>query len=603
MTRSAKGSHTNEELPPAMRSLLRTFRLGYRSEPRLLGLSLGLALLMMLPDALLALWLKFLVDGVLNDHRRRVIIAGFGLAISVTATWYLSLLSQRVQRRFRDRVAIALESHVAHLQASVPTIEHHERPEYLDRLAMLRDQVFALDHMFMSLFSTLGWLFRLAITAALLASINPALVLLMLFALPAFWVSTWRPAVERRVEESVIANTRLGRHLFVLGTTAPPAKEVRVTNTGQWLVAERRAAWDRYYGPVAKVRWVTAAWHTIAWAVFAGAYVSAIVWVASGLDRGVGDVVLVLAAGTRLARYVGATAGELGFLRGFWLDSSRRLTWLEDYAAGIDASANAAAPTRLNDAITFDHVSFRYPGTDRLVLDDVSLRLPAGAVVAVVGENGAGKSTLVKLLARMYAPTAGRILLDDVDLADIATDEWRSCLAGAFQDFYRFELHAQQTVGVGDLPRVEDRTATQSAVDRAGAHDVIERLASGIETQLGPSWDEGAEVSFGQWQKLALARGFMRDAPLLLILDEPTAALDAETEHALFERFASAARTQADRGRVTVLVSHRFSTVRMADLIVVMDGSRVAEFGSHEDLMARKGQYAELFRIQAAAYG
>ena len=603
MTRSAKGSHANEDLPPAMRSLLRTFRLGYRAEPRLLGLSLGLALLMMLPDALLALWLKFLVDGVLHDQRRRVIIAGFGLAISVTATWYLSLLSQRVQRRFRDRVAIALESHVAHLQASVPTIKHHERPEYLDRLAMLRDQVFALDHMFMSLFSTLGWLFRLAITAALLASIHPALVLLMLFALPAFWVSTWRPAVERRVEESVIANTRLGRHLFVLGTTAPPAKEVRVTNTGQWLVAERRAAWDRYYVPVARVRWVTAAWHTMAWAVFAGAYVSAIVWVASGLDRGVGDVVLVLAAGTRLARYVGATAGELGFLRGFWLDSSRRLTWLEDYAAGIDSSATAAAPARLNVGITFDHVSFRYPGTDRLVLDDISLRLPAGAVVAVVGENGAGKSTLVKLLARMYSPTEGRIMLDDADLAGIATDEWRSCLAGAFQDFYRFELHAQQTVGVGDLPRVEDRTATHSAIDRAGAHDVIDRLAYGIETQLGPSWDEGAEVSFGQWQKLALARGFMREAPLLLILDEPTAALDAETEHALFERFASAARSHADTGRVTVLVSHRFSTVRMADLIVVMDGARVVEFGSHDDLMARNGQYAELFRIQAAAYG
>ncbi len=603
MTRSAKGSRYNEDLPPAMRSLWRTFRLGYRAEPRLLGLSLGLALLMMLPDALLALWLKFLVDGVLHGERRRVIIAGLGLALSVTATWYLSLLSQRVQRRFRDRVAIALESHVAHLQASVPTIEHHERPEYLDRLAMLRDQVFALDHMFMSLFSTLGWLFRLAITAILLASIHPVLVLLMLFAIPAFWVSTWRPAVERRIEESVIANARLARHLFVLGTTAPPAKEVRVTNTGDWLIKERRAAWERWYEPVSKVRWTTAAWHTAAWAIFAGAYVAAVVYVASGLDRGVGDVVLVLAAGTRLARYVGATAGELGFLRGFWLDSSRRLTWLEDYAAGIDASATADAPTRLTDGITFDHVSFSYPGTDRLVLDDVTLHLPAGAVVAVVGENGAGKSTMVKLLARMYSPTSGRIVIDDVDLSHIATDEWRACLAGAFQDFYRFELHAQQTVGVGDLPRVDDRIATQSAVDRAGASDVIDRLAYGIETQLGPSWDEGAEVSFGQWQKLALARGFMRDAPLLLILDEPTAALDAETEHALFERFAQASRAHAGTGRVTVLVSHRFSTVRMADLIVVMDGSRVVEFGSHEDLMARDGQYAELFRIQAAAYG
>jgi ATP-binding cassette subfamily B protein len=603
MTRSAKGSHANQDLPPAMRSLVRTFRLGYRAEPRLLALSLGLALLMMLPDALLALWLKFLVDGVLHHQRGRVIIAGVGLAISVTATWYLSLLSQRVQRRFRDRVAIALESHVAHLQASVPTIEHHERPEYLDRLAMLRDQVFALDHMFMSLFSTLGWLFRLAITAALLGSVHPVLVLLMLFALPAFWVSTWRPAVERRVEESVIANTRLARHLFVLGTTAPPAKEVRVTNTGEWLATESRAAWKRWYAPVSKVRWATAAWHTLAWAIFAGAYIVAVVFVATGLDRGVGDVVLVLAAGTRLARYVGGTAGELGFLRGFWLDSSRRLTWLEDYAAGIDASATASAPERLADGISFDHVSFSYPGTDHLVLDDITLRLPAGSVVAVVGENGAGKSTLVKLLARMYSPASGRILVDGTDLADISTEEWRACLAGAFQDFYRFELHAQQTVGVGDLPRVEDRGATRSAVGRAGADDVIERLAYGMETQLGPSWDEGAEVSFGQWQKLALARGFMRDAPLLLILDEPTAALDAETEHAMFERFAEASRAHADTGRVTVLVSHRFSTVRMADLIVVMDGSRVVEFGTHDELMDHDGQYAELFRIQAAAYG
>ncbi len=238
-----------------------------------------------------------------------------------------------------------------------------------------------------------------------------------------------------------------------------------------------------------------------------------------------------------------------------------------------------------------------------MVLDDISLHLPAGAVVAVVGENGAGKSTLVKLLARMYAPSEGRITVDGVDLADINIEEWRACLAGAFQDFYRLELHAQETVGVGDLPRLDDRSATGAAVDRAGAQDVIERLAYGLETQLGPSWEEGTEVSFGQWQKLALARGFMRDAPLLLVLDEPTAALDAETEHALFERFAEAARSHVDTGRVTVLVSHRFSTVRMADLIVVMDGAHVVEVGSHEELMALRGHYSELFGIQAAAYG
>ena len=177
-----------------------------------------------------------------------------------------------------------------------------------------------------------------------------------------------------------------------------------------------------------------------------------------------------------------------------------------------------------------------------MVLDDVSLSLPAGAVVAIVGENGAGKTTLVKLLAKMYEPSSGSILVDDTPLARMPAAEWRERLAGAFQDFFRFEFRAGHTVGLGDVPRMDDEPAVTAAVDRAGAADVVARLASGLDTQLGPTWPNGAELSFGQWQKLALARGFMRDQPLLLILDEPTAALDAETEHALFERYAAAAR-------------------------------------------------------------
>ena len=223
-------------------------------------------------------------------------------------------------------------------------------------------------------------------------------------------------------------------------------------------------------------------------------------------------------------------------------------------------------------------------------------------MVAIVGENGAGKSTLVKLLAQMYFPTRGRILVDDVPLAQIEPDAWRSRLAGAFQDFFRFELPAQQSIGVGDLPHLDDRDAADAAVGRAGADDVVRRLETGLETQLGPSWPGGVDLSHGQWQKVALARGFMRAAPLLLVLDEPTAALDAETEHALFERFAEAARDRSGEGRITVLVSHRFSTVRMADLIVVLVGAEVAEVGSHDDLMARGGHYAELYEVQAASY-
>ena len=594
--------HTEEGLPPALGALWRTFSLGYRAEPKLLVQSLGFAMLMMVPDALLALWLKFLVSGITGHHRRTVIFGAFGLALSTTATWYLSVVSQRVGRRFRDRIAIAMESHVARLQAGVPTLEHHERPEYLDRLAMLRDQVFTLDHLFASLFSTLGWLFRLIITIALLVSIHPVLTLLALFTAPMLFTSTWRPTVERKVEEAAIRHQRLARSLFTLGTTAAPGKEVRVTQTGPWLAAERRASWQRWYEPVARTRWATAMWHSLSWAIFGGAYVAAVVYVASGLHRGVGDVVLVVVAGTRLANYVGATAGELGFLRGFWLDASRRLVWLEDYAKTAAAGADHVAPNALIDGITFDHVSFAYPGTNRIVLDDVNLHIPPGKVVAIVGENGAGKSTLVKLLARMYSPTSGRIVINQTDLAAIDIAEWRERLAGAFQDFYRYEFHTSQTVGVGDLPRLDDRRAVETAIERAGADDVVERLADGLDTQLGSSWDGGAEVSFGQWQKLALARGFMREDPLLLILDEPTAALDPETEHALFARYSDAARIAPANGRVTMLVSHRFSTVRMADLIIVMDGSRVAEYGTHDDLMAKRGQYAELHDIQAAAF-
>jgi ATP-binding cassette subfamily B protein len=497
-------------------------------------------------------------------------------------------------------VTIALEAHVAKLQASIVTIAHQEVPTYLDRLAMLRDQVFVLDHMYMSVFTTASWLLRLGVTISLLMSVHPALVLLAVFAFPTALTATWRPGIERVAQEQAAPFNRLARHLFVLATTAAPAKEVRVTGIGEKLMNDRRRAWDTGFAPIQRVRWSSAIWHTLAWAIFGAAYVGAIVFVTAGLHASAGSVLLVLAAGVRLSQYIGATVGELGFLRGFWSYGARRLAWLEDYAASLTATADLAPPVSLARGVRFDHVSFAYPGTDRLVLNDVSLTLPAGTVVAVVGENGAGKSTLVKLLAKMYAPTSGRIYVDEVDLARIPANAWRERLAGAFQDFFRFEFRARHTVGVGDVPRLDDHPAVVTAVGRAGADDVVVRLSAGLETQLGPAWPGGVDVSFGQWQKLALARGFMRDAPLLLALDEPTAALDAETEHALFERYAAAAKN--GDGRITILVSHRFSTVRMADLIVVLDGAKVVEVGTHEELMARRGQYAELYSIQAAAY-
>ncbi|MGV3759855.1 MAG: ATP-binding cassette domain-containing protein, partial [Actinomycetota bacterium] len=535
----------DDQLPPALSSMWRLCRLGFRHEPGLMFAALALSLLAALPAALLALWLKLLGEGVIDGDRTLVTWSALGLGLSTAGTWFLRTVSTRVQRRFRDKVTIALESHVARLQASVATIAHQERPELLDRLAVLRDQIFVLDHMYLSVFSTAGWLLRLGVTVALLASIHPALLLLGAFALPTAATAAWRPKVERAAEEAGAPSKRLAVHLFTTATTAPPGKEVRVAGIGPRLAAERRAAWERWYGPVAAARWGSALWNSLAWALFGAAYVGAVVFVATGLDASAGDVLLVLAAGARLSSYVGATVGEIGFLRGIWMDGSQRLAWLEDYAAAVASAADGEVPTRLEQGIVVDHLSFRYPGTERLVLEDVSLELPAGFVVAVVGENGAGKSTLVKLLAKMYEPTGGRILVDGVDLARLPADAWRQRLAGAFQDFFRFELPARHSVGLGDVPRLDDEPAVVTAVGRAGAGDVIERLEGGLDTQLGPTWPGGVEVSFGQWQKLALARGFMREEPLVLVLDEPTAALDAETEHALFERYAAAARGRA----------------------------------------------------------
>jgi ATP-binding cassette subfamily B protein len=452
------------------------------------------------------------------------------------------------------------------------------------------------------MFTLVGWLLRLGFVCILLAAIHPALALLPLGALPLLAVAVWRPRVEKRTEEAVASHGRLGRHLFTVATTPPPGKEVRVTGNQGDLVRRRTAAWGRWFRPIRATNLASAAWLTLAWAVFSLAFVAAVVWVVAGLERGPGAVVLVLTAGGRLSAYVGSAVGELSFLRGIWLDSARRLAWLEDFAAAQNVRVDESAPDRLTEGIRFEDVSFAYPGTRREVLQHVDLTLPAGSVVAVVGENGAGKSTLVKLLARMYSPTSGRITADGVDIGHVDIEEWRTRLSGAFQDFARLEFVAVTTVGLGDEPRQDDRVAVGDAVERAGATPVVDDLRLGLDTQLGPSWDDGVDVSFGQWQKLALARGYMRPEPLLLMLDEPTAALDAETEHALFERFAAGARDEAAGGRVTVLVSHRFSTVRMADLIVVLDGARVVEVGSHGELMARRGTYAELYSLQASSY-
>ena len=266
----------------------------------------------------------------------------------------------------------------------------------------------------------------------LLASVDPALLLLGVFAIPTVLTSSWRPAVERAAEEAGRRDKRLATHLFTTATTAPPGKEVRVTGIGPRLIAQRRRGVGALVraggrGPLALGALAQPGLGDLRRRLRGRAWCTS----PTASTRSAGDVLLVLAAGSRLSAYIGATVGEIGFLRGIWMDGSQRLAWLEDYAAGPRRrTPTCPCPTASTQGITFDDVSFAYPGTDRLVLQDVSLTLPAGAVVAVVGENGAGKSTLVKLLAKLYEPTSGRILVDDVDLARVPAEGWRDRLAG-----------------------------------------------------------------------------------------------------------------------------------------------------------------------------
>ncbi len=320
-------------------------------------------------------------------------------------------------------------------------------------------------------------------------------------------------------------------------------------------------------------------------------------------DATPGDVLLAVVLAGQVNLQVAGAMDLVGLLtQAFHAVGHYR--WLLGYSnARAGEHGHEPAPQRIDRDLELTEVTFTYPGTDAPVLNNVSLRIPPGAVVAIVGENGAGKTTLVKLLMRLYAPTSGTITVDDTLLDEIDINAWRGRTSAAFPDYMRYEFIAQHTVGVGNLDHLDDPDAVTKALERAGGADLPSRLPQGLGSQLGKQFRNGTELSGGQWQTLGLGRAMMRTEPLLLVLDEPTAALDASAEYALFHRYADETRRIAAKtGAITLLVSHRFSTVRMADLIVVLRDGRIAELGDHDTLIANGALYAELYEIQARSY-
>ncbi|HWL34640.1 MAG TPA: ABC transporter ATP-binding protein [Frankiaceae bacterium] len=551
---------------------------------------------------LFALWLKLLADGALGHDAGLVATGAGALACSMALLWLVGGAGTRMRVTLTERVGFTFDRRIAEISATLPTLEHHERADYQDRLAMLREQQGVLGNTVNTVVQTVRVVVPAAVTLTLLVTLHPSLVLLPAFAVPSLLVALRSQRWQRDAEERAAPGRRLSGHLYELTLHAGPAKELRVFRLRDEVARRHRAAWLEGHRIRAAAQWRTALWSSLASVVFAAGFAAAVALVVQRAVRGnatPGDVLLAIG----LARQVNTAAAQTVFSVSSLQQSLRaagRLLWLVDHArAQARPAAVAVPPAVLRGGIELDGVSFRYPGTAAWVLRDVSFRLEPGSVVALVGENGAGKTSLVKLLLGLYEPTEGRILVDGTDLRDIDPGAWRARTAAAFQDFTRLELRADEVVGVGDLEHLTDAGAVVDALARAGASDVVAGLPRGLHTQLGRSWPGGTDLSTGQWQKLAVARALMRQSPLVLALDEPTASLDATTEHRLFERYVHAARGGAG---VTLLVSHRFSTVRAADEILVLDGGRVVQRGPHRDLVTSNGVYAELYELQAASY-
>jgi ATP-binding cassette subfamily B protein len=549
------------------------------------------------------------IGGVASQDRRAALLGAFGAGFATLVGDGASLANWRIQARLRERTMHALDLRLMALVGGVPGIEHLERPDYADKIELLRGQRGAIGGAIDQIVWLASSLIQFALSALILASVSPWLLLVGLFGVPAVAASAQvTTALQNRRDEDA-EDRRLLSHYRTLTLSADIAGEIRAFGLADELIARHESVWTRTYGHWRRVALRGQVSRTAGWLVFAIGYLGAVALVAARVLRGQAspaDMVVTLTLAADIRDQIAGLARMSATL----VDNLRavdRYLWLIDEADQSRARTNVTdpfpAPTRLNQGIALDAVSFRYPGTEHDVLRDITIDLPAGSTVAIVGDNGAGKTTLVKLLARLYEPTAGIIAADGIALSQVAIEDWRARTSACFQDYARPELIAREAVGIGHVPALTEESAVHTALTRASANDVVADLPRGLDTQLGRSFDEGVDISGGQWQRLALARGMMRSEPLLLLLDEPTAALDAKTEHSLFERFADAAhRAASTTGAITVLVSHRFSTVRMADLIIVLSDGRLIEAGSHSELIARGGTYAELYELQARSY-
>lgn len=579
--------------------MLRIFGMCFRTRPG----ATTVVVVIMLVDAVAATVLA-LVQGSLIDQAPQgfdadvlgvVVIGSLFVALTVIA----HRVAETLQRDIAEAVELVLIDDLLTWTTRPATVEHLQDAVFLDRLSVVVRRTQGLAHAVWAGALMLSSVVSVAVSLTVLGRIHPLLVGLAVLSIPPILLAgragnLYIQAVDKNAEL-----LRLDEQLTAVATGAGSLREILVAGSAAHLDARARALWDEMAAHELRARGQAVVLTSLGWLIYGTGAAGAVWWTITLTRTGaatVGDVGVVAGLAVFLAQQI---MDVLSF-RVQVADAGRvtdHYAWIRDRTA---AMAGAAAPlTRIDDALTLEQVSYTYPGRERASLDGVSVVVPAGTVLGVVGVNGAGKTTIAKLLTGLLGPTSGRLLVDGQPVAPGALT---GATAGTFQDYAALELRAWEAVGVADLERAHDRAELEEAARAGGAAPVVARMAEGWETQLGAAFD-GAQLSQGQWQRLALARGLFKQHPAILVLDEPTAALDPQSEHDLFAAFAVRARAlAAHNGAITVLVSHRFSTVTMTDLVLVLDDGRLVEQGSHDALLAAGGTYSRLYEAQARGY-